>query len=269
MRSAILLPAAILSVLGAFSQPCYRECFELTGNGAVQHLVDDVASQMTATASVRIAAIECATAPTMAQVANSAPGADVLAFAFAPSEHETVHSQAVATSGLVFVVHPHRTLDGLSSEQIIAIATGKITNWHQLGGPDAPIALLFGDAFVAGRIASHFAIDPKSLADARDCGGDLHCSRMISRDPFAIGCMSVTAALRAAEAGAPINLLQLDGHRATRETVQDGSYPLRRTLFAQCPESMSGIGRQLLDYLHSASGAEVLRAHGYEPIVRG
>jgi len=51
----------------------------------------------------------------------------------------------VATSEVVFVVHPSNPVKSLTWEQLADIHTGKLTSWKQLGGRDLAIAV-FTDA---------------------------------------------------------------------------------------------------------------------------
>jgi len=51
----------------------------------------------------------------------------------------------VATSEVVFVVHPSNPVKALSWEQLRDIHTGKIASWKEVGGRDLPIAV-FTDA---------------------------------------------------------------------------------------------------------------------------
>ena len=48
----------------------------------------------------------------------------------------------VARDAIAVVVHPTNPIDGLTLQQISAIYTGEITNWHEVGGEDRPIVLL-------------------------------------------------------------------------------------------------------------------------------
>ncbi|RIK55833.1 MAG: hypothetical protein DCC57_04670, partial [Chloroflexi bacterium] len=48
----------------------------------------------------------------------------------------------VAIDALAVVVHPSNPIDKLTIDQLSDIFTGKITNWKELGGLDAPIVLL-------------------------------------------------------------------------------------------------------------------------------
>ena len=50
-------------------------------------------------------------------------------------------AHVVALDGVAVVVNPKNTVTDLTTEQIADIFTGKITNWSELGGADAPIAV--------------------------------------------------------------------------------------------------------------------------------
>jgi phosphate transport system substrate-binding protein len=45
----------------------------------------------------------------------------------------------VAIDGIAIAVNPNLNLPGLTVDQLKGIYTGKITNWHQIGGPDLPV----------------------------------------------------------------------------------------------------------------------------------
>lgn len=65
-----------------------------------------------------------------------------------------------------------------------------------------------------------------------------------------------------------IKPLKLDGVLPTIETVQNGAYPLKRTLFFLFNEkALSPEAKAFLDFVASDKGAEILRAHGYVPLM--
>ena len=50
--------------------------------------------------------------------------------------------EQIATDALVFMVNEENPVEGITTEQLRDIYTGKITNWKELGGNDAPIVPL-------------------------------------------------------------------------------------------------------------------------------
>jgi phosphate transport system substrate-binding protein len=57
----------------------------------------------------------------------------------------------IATSEVVFIVHPSNPVRKLSWDQIRDIHTGKIARWKEVGGPDVPIAVVTDAAASATR----------------------------------------------------------------------------------------------------------------------
>jgi len=73
---------------------------------------------------------------------------DVILVAREPSEDEltlaksrgvTLNVKAVALDAFVFILNMNNSVDNLTIEQIRRIYTGNITNWQEVGGPNAPI----------------------------------------------------------------------------------------------------------------------------------
>jgi len=74
--------------------------------------------------------------------------ADVILVAREPSEDElefansmglTLDVKAVALDAFVFILNVNNSVDNLTIDQIRGIYTGNITNWRDVGGPNAPI----------------------------------------------------------------------------------------------------------------------------------
>lgn len=51
----------------------------------------------------------------------------------------------IGFSGVAFIVHPDVEVEGLASQQVVAILSGEITNWSEVGGQDLPIVLYVRD----------------------------------------------------------------------------------------------------------------------------
>ena len=55
-------------------------------------------------------------------------------------------STTFALDGIAIIVNNENTVEDLSLEQIKGLATGEITNWSEVGGPDAPVVLIGREA---------------------------------------------------------------------------------------------------------------------------
>lgn len=136
----------------------------------------------------------------------------------------------VAWDALVFIVHPSNPVGNLSLSQVRDIFQGKLDNWNQVGGKDAPIDLysvmgpydglettirqmLFGDPGYRAMIDRLFLNQHQIEVG-------------IQMDPDAIG-MTTLAGLSRQK----VKPLSIEGVTANRDSVGDGSYLLSLPLF--------------------------------------
>jgi phosphate transport system substrate-binding protein len=70
---------------------------------------------------------------------------DVAAMARPPKDDEAVEYVEFGQSGQAIFVHPGVSVTDLSTEQVIAIFSGEITNWSEVGGEDQEIVLCVRD----------------------------------------------------------------------------------------------------------------------------
>lgn len=91
---------------------------------------------------------KCELAMVSASLEASLAGAKTVGLERPPPD---LRMHVVATSEVVFVVHPANPVKSLSWEQLKDIHTGKVTNWKELGGKDQPIAVYTDAAASATR----------------------------------------------------------------------------------------------------------------------
>lgn len=105
----------------------------------------------------------------------------------APAPDLRLH--VVATSEIVFVVHPSNPVRRLTREQLRDVHTGRIGSWRDLGGGDLAIAVVTDAAASATRAlvrqvvlgGAEYAPGARAVAAVRDV------NREVARDPAAIG----------------------------------------------------------------------------------
>lgn len=97
--------------------------------------------------------------------------------------------QVIATSEVVFIVHPSNLVRKLSWEQIRDVHTGKITRWTELGGSDAPIAVVTDAAASATRgLIKQVVLGGSEYAPgARAVAAVAEVNEEVARNPAAIG----------------------------------------------------------------------------------
>jgi len=175
-------------------------------------------------------------------------------------------SRVVALDALVPVVAPDNPLTQISPADLARVFSGAVTNWAELGGPDAPIALHLPDAglslaqAVQDRLMQPAQAQPADTAFRHARGSDLVAA--IARDPFAIGIATLAQSngLRA------LPLAGGCGHalRATRPAIKTEDYPLTLPMFLYLPQRrLPKIARQFLAYALGPEAQMVIRKAGF------
>ena len=165
----------------------------------------------------------------------------------------------VAKDGVAVVINPENTVTELSTEQIAAIYTGEITNWSEVGGPDAEIAVLGRDSASGTRSAFEEILgieDACVYLNEYSSTGDVIGN--VASNPNAIGYASLSAVDDSVVAVA------VNGVAPTEETVADGSFAIQRPFVIVTVEGteLSAAAQAFLDYAMSAEVADIIAAAG-------
>lgn len=184
------------------------------------------------------------------------------AFAKRPREY------SVALDGLSVYVNEKNKIAALSVEELRDIFTGKITNWKDVGGNDAPIILysrennsgtyeFFKERVLQGKDFS---------AKAQTLAGTAQVLQSVAKDSNGIGYGGA-----AYGAGAKhIKVSETKGSEAiepTEETVIAQKYPIWRYLYVYLnPDLEKGEVKAYLDWIRSDDGQKVVKDVGYFPL---
>jgi len=175
----------------------------------------------------------------------------------------------VALDGFVFLVNAKNPVDSLTMEQIRGIYTGKVTNWKELGGSDAPI-----EAYTRNRNSGSQELMEKlvmkglKMIDAPDrmLMGMAGPIDMVSQSPNAIG-YSVYYYEHVMHKRPENKLLGINGVKPSSETISARDYPLVTDVFVVArkhtdPNSPEAL---LRDWLLSEDGQKLVAQSGYVP----
>lgn len=180
-------------------------------------------------------------------------------------------ASAIAKQGIVITVHESNPVTNLTTEQLRDIYQGRITNWKQVGGKDAPMSV-YGYIMCANREepARQYlvgvrdyekgivGIDNGKFAESviRVKPGT-EIAKRVAADPNGIG-FEAPGYLPVSGAKA----IQLDSMTASPETVANGSYPAMRHLYIVTKGYPSGRTKEYIDFLQSPSGQSLLAKEG-------
>lgn len=170
----------------------------------------------------------------------------------------------VAWDALAVIVNKDNPVNNLTTAQIKAIYLGKITNWKDVGGPDAPIRLYARQGRISGvgyairqYIFQDSGIDFKTNFMVRSSGP---LEKAVEQDPLAMGITGVSSARKR-----KVKIINFDGKSPTYENVKDGKYGLYRPLYLVTTASASKEVKAFIAYAVSPQGRQILRDNGTVP----
>ena len=170
----------------------------------------------------------------------------------------------VAMDGVSVIVNPGNTVKELTVEQLSLIFQGSITNWKEVGGPDAPISVLSRDSNSGTHVffKEHIvqATDKKAEygKDVQFLPTNQAIVDEVARNTNAIGYCGlgyVNDQVR------PLGVKKTAEDQAilpSKETVKDGSYPVARPLFCTTDgEPNDGI-RAYFEWIMGPAGQKIV-----------
>jgi len=173
-------------------------------------------------------------------------------------EKELWYAQ-VAWGALSFIVNPKNSIDNLTSKQVKDILLGKITNWKELGGADAPIHLYLRDSDKSGVGASareilfkdrHFKLD-KYTALAKNSGS---IRKVVAKDPYGFAIDDVTSSQRVKS----VKILNIDGVAPTKRAIIEGDYKYRKPLYVCLTQKPSNLSKKFVNFILSDEGQKII-----------
>ncbi len=192
-----------------------------------------------------------------AEIANC-----IKAFGKRPTEYK------VALDGLSVYVNGENPVKELTIDQLGGIFTGKIKNWKDVGGPDAPITIYSREnssgtyEFFKGEIlkGQDFA------ASAQTMPGTAAILQAVSKDKGGIGYGGAGYGAGAKH----LSVKKDDSSPAiepTEENVENQSYPIWRYLYVYVnPALDKGEISAYLNWIRSDDGQKIVKDVGYYPL---
>jgi phosphate transport system substrate-binding protein len=172
----------------------------------------------------------------------------------------------VAKDGLAVYVHESNPVQQLTLEQLRDIYLGDVTNWKDVGGPDARIVLLsrenssgtyvfFKDNVLKGE---DFASSAQTLP------GTAAVVNAVARERNGIGYGGAAYAKGVRE----VKLVGADGqaYLPSQENVASGKYPLSRGLYMYTRAKPAGEAKAFIDFCLSPEGQKLVSQVGYYPV---
>ncbi|MGN0893958.1 MAG: phosphate ABC transporter substrate-binding protein, partial [Succinivibrio sp.] len=168
----------------------------------------------------------------------------------------------IAYDGIVLVVNKSNPLNDITSDQVKDLFTGKVKNWSELGGNDAPVVLIGREAGSGTRDGFESVTHTKDACKYRQeltSTGDVVTT--VSQNENAVGYASLSAA------NDSVKVLTFNGVQASEETILDKTYKLQRpfVFVVNKAEPLSADAQTFVDYALSSEAKPLIEKAGVVP----
>jgi phosphate transport system substrate-binding protein len=183
-------------------------------------------------------------------------------------EERDLQAFPVARDGVCIILHKENRISALTDEQILAIYTGKITNWKAVDGMDAPITVVNkADGRSTLEVFLHyFKLKPSEVKAHVVIGDNEQGVKTVAGNRNSIGYVSIGTAEYDATHGVPIKLLPIGEVPASTESVRTGIFPLSRPLHLVTKTAPSGLAKAFIDYAQSKAVHDLIRQQYFVPL---
>ena len=154
----------------------------------------------------------------------------------------------VALDGIAIIVNPNNPVSDITVETVAKIYKGEITNWKDLGGDDAEIAVIGREAGSGTRDGFESVTGTKDACKYRQeltSTGDVITT--VANNPNAIGYASLAAVKDTVKA------LSVEGVAPSEETVKDGT-------------KLSDTAQKFFDFATSSEASDIISKAGAVPV---
>lgn len=182
-------------------------------------------------------------------------------------DESDLRAATIALDGVCIIVHVENPVESLTDEQVVGIYTGKIENWSEVGGSDAPITVVNK---AEGRstlelFANYYKLDPKTIQADIVIGDNEQGIKSVVGSKDAIGYVSIGTAEYNRSSGVPVKLLPVSGIEATTENVANGTFPISRPLNLVTLGEPSPEVADFIRFAQSEEHDDILKDHAVVP----
>jgi phosphate transport system substrate-binding protein len=241
----------------------------LTGSSTVAPLASEIAKKFEAEhPEVRIDVQTGGSSRGLADAAQGLADIGMVSRALKDEETNKFQSYAIATDGIGIILEGSNPVQNLSNRQVVDIYRGKINNWQEVGGDNAPITVVNK---AEGRstlelFLEYFQLENSQIQADVVIGDNQQGIKTVAGNKNAIGYVSIGTAERDINAGVPLKLLSVGGVNASTETVQDGSFPLSRPLNLVTTQTPTGLTEEFIQFAQSEKVYDLVEAQNFVPV---
>ena len=167
----------------------------------------------------------------------------------------------IAIDGIAVITNKNNEVKDLTLEQVKDIYTGKITNWKEVGGKDAPIVVVSREDGSGTRdgFQENVGFESEELTkDAQITDGSGNIKSIVEGNENSIGYISF------GYVDDKVNSLTIDGVELTVENVKDNKYAIARPfLLVNKEDKISEEGTKFIEFILSEEGQKIVEDKGF------
>ena len=184
------------------------------------------------------------------------------------AEESNAYQVPVAWDALAVITHKDNPVKNINFDQLQAVFLGQITNWKQLGGPDAAINVYVRQGKLSGvgrtmRELIFANFDQEFHAPGlhvMKSSGPLE--KAITEDIHGIGVTGISSANRQPALG----IMALNGKEPSYDNIKSGNYVLYRPLYLVIAKTQKDKRvKDFITYATSREGQDIIRQQGTVP----
>lgn len=176
-------------------------------------------------------------------------------------ETTDIEGTQIAIDGIAVVTNTANKVENLTVNQVKDIFTGKITNWKEVGGQDAPIVVISREEGSGTRdgFQDILGFESEELTkDATINDGSGNVKSTVEGNENAIAYISF------GYLDDTLNDLKIDGVEANDENVVAGKYPISRPfLVINKKDAMTDNAKAFVDFIMSEEGQNIISEEGF------
>ncbi|SCI20643.1 Phosphate-binding protein pstS precursor [uncultured Clostridium sp.] len=166
----------------------------------------------------------------------------------------------IATDGIAVITNSANNVTDLTLDQVRDIYTGKITNWKDVGGNDAPIVVVSREDGSGTRDGFQEKVGFESeelVSDATISDGSGNIKSTVEGNENAIGYISF------GYVDEKVNSVKIDGVEINHETIANNEYVIARPFILVNKDGISDNAQSLIDFILSDEGQSILEEKGF------
>jgi len=173
----------------------------------------------------------------------------------------------LAKDGVCVILNKSNIINSLTDEQIVNIYKGKITNWKEVGGKNAPITVITkAEGHSTLEIfLKYFSLKNGQIKAHVIIGDNEQGIKTVSGNPDAIGYVSIGAAEYSSTHDIPIKLLPISGIEASIDNVGKGNFPLSRPLNLVTKTTPKGLEKAFIKFAQSKKVYDIIEEQYFVP----